>query len=91
MDARQQPATAERFARAALDGGAGFDARIVLAEALQWAGRGDDAESELLAAVDAATTSEQVVRAHDLRADVLSGGSGWPTPRTHSRARRRWQ
>lgn len=71
MDARQQPATAERFARAALDGGAGFDARIVLAEALQWAGRGDDAESELLAAVDAATTSEQVVRAHDLRADVL--------------------
>ncbi len=67
----QEPATAERFARAALDAGAGFDAMMALAEALQWSGRTAEAVAQLRTAVEAATTPAEWVRAHDLWADVL--------------------
>ncbi|ORB83485.1 AAA family ATPase [Mycobacterium kansasii] len=48
---------AERLARAALDRSAGLDARLVLAQALSWQGRGRQAAG-VLAAVDPAGLSE---------------------------------
>jgi DNA-binding NarL/FixJ family response regulator len=68
---RPRPEIAERFARAAIDAGAGVGTRIVLAEAQQWSGRPDEAAEELLAVAAEATSSELVVHAHDLRADAL--------------------
>lgn len=68
---RPHPDIAERFARAAIDAGAGMATRIALAEAQQWSGRPDEAAAELLAVATDATSSEDVVHAHDLRADAL--------------------
>ncbi|ETW21302.1 ATPase AAA [Mycobacterium gastri] len=48
---------AERLARAALERSAGLDARLVLAQALSWQGRGREAAT-VLAAVDPAGLSE---------------------------------
>ncbi|VAZ99385.1 hypothetical protein LAUMK35_04316 [Mycobacterium pseudokansasii] len=53
---------AERLARAALDRSAGLDARLVLAQALSWQGRGREAAG-VLAAVDPAGLSEAELRA----------------------------
>jgi DNA-binding CsgD family transcriptional regulator len=62
---------AERFARAAVDAGGGFSARMALGEALQRTGGPAAAVDELRAAVAAAANPEQGVRAHALLADVL--------------------
>lgn len=53
---------AERLARAALDRTAGLDARLVLAQALSWQGRGREAAA-VLAAVDPDGLSETELRA----------------------------
>ncbi|KZS85760.1 AAA family ATPase [Mycobacterium persicum] len=53
---------AERLARAALDRQAGLDARLVLAQALSWQGRGREAAA-VLAAVDPDGLSEAELRA----------------------------
>ncbi|KZS74773.1 AAA family ATPase [Mycobacterium kansasii] len=53
---------AERLARAALDRSAGLDARLVLAQALSWQGRGREAAG-VLAAVDPDGLSETELRA----------------------------
>ena len=58
--ARHDHALTERLARAAIDEGAGFDARFLAAEAAHLEGRPDQAEHELAAlAVDAGSDAER--------------------------------
>ncbi len=58
---RRDFALTERLARAAIEQGEGFDARLMAAEAAHVQGRHTEAERELTAlALDAATTSERI-------------------------------
>ena len=58
--ARHDHALTERLARAAIDQGAGFDARFLAAEAAHFEGRPDQADHELAAlAADAASDAER--------------------------------
>jgi DNA-binding CsgD family transcriptional regulator len=54
---------AERLSRAAVEAGSRFEARLILAHALGWQGRGVDAEQQLVALTDAAGTDVQRAQA----------------------------
>lgn len=53
---------AERLARAAVEAGGGFDARLTLGNALSWLSRGAESDRELAAVVDLAGTDVERVR-----------------------------
>jgi DNA-binding CsgD family transcriptional regulator len=58
---RRDPVLTERLARAAMESGAGFEARLLAAEAAHTLGRHEQAETELAAlARDAADTTDEV-------------------------------
>ena len=67
--ARHDHALTERLARAAIDDGAGFDARFLAAEAANVEGRHDQAEHELAALATQATTDADQARVALLRFD----------------------
>jgi len=72
--ARHEYSLTERLARAAIDAGAGFEARFVAAEAAHFRGRPDQAEQELVALVPQATTDAEKARAALLRFDNVFMG-----------------
>ena len=67
--ARHDHALTERLARAAIDEGAGFDARFLAAEAAHVEGRPDQADHELAALAAHATTDTERARLAILRFD----------------------
>ena len=76
--ARHDHALAERLARAAIEEGAGFEARFVAAEAAHFQGRPDQAEQELAALAAQATTDAERTRVALVRFDnawFLQGGA----------------
>ena len=67
--ARHDYSLTERLARAAIDAGAGFEARLVAAEATHFQRRFDQAEQELAALAAQATTDAEKARVALLRFD----------------------
>ena len=67
--ARHEYSLTERLARAAIDAGAGFEARFVAAEAAHFQGRSDQAEQELAALAAQATSDAEKARVALLRFD----------------------
>jgi hypothetical protein len=67
--ARHEYSLIERLARAAIDVGAGFEARFVAAEAAHFQGRSDQAEQELAAPAAQATSDAEKARVALLRFD----------------------
>jgi DNA-binding NarL/FixJ family response regulator len=71
-------ALAERLARAAVAAGGGFEPRLLLGNALHWAGRGAEADAELAALDVLARTDAQRAQAAIPRMAALAYGSGRP-------------
>ena len=67
--ARHEYSLTERLARAAIEAGAGFEARFVAAEAAHFQGRVDQAEQELAALAAHATSDAEKARVALLRFD----------------------
>ena len=67
--ARHEYALTERLARAAIDAGAGFEARFVAAEAAHFQGRSGQAEQELVALAAQAASDSEKARVALLRFD----------------------
>ena len=84
--ARHEHSLTERLARAAIDAGAGFEARFAAAEAAHFQGRSGQAEQELAALAAQATSDAEKARVALLRFDNVSWSAA-PTFRsstTHS-------
>jgi DNA-binding CsgD family transcriptional regulator len=73
---RQDYESAERLARAAVTGGAGFDAAVLAASAAGQAGRGEQAERELAALTGSAGDDEQKAALAFARVNNLYAGGG---------------
>jgi DNA-binding CsgD family transcriptional regulator len=67
--ARHEHSLTERLARAAIEAGAGFEARLVAAEAAHFQGRSDQAEHELAALAALAASDAEKARVALLRFD----------------------
>ena len=76
--ARHEYSLTERLARAAIEAGAGFEARLVAAEATHFQHRFDEAEQELVALAAYATSDAEKARVALLRFDnlFLEGSAG---------------
>ncbi|MCW2548601.1 MAG: transcriptional regulator, LuxR family [Mycobacterium sp.] len=76
--ARHEYALTERLAQAAIEAGAGFEARLVTSEAAHFQGRFDQAEQELAALAAQATSDAEKARVALLRFDnvFLKGNAG---------------
>ncbi|MCW3034817.1 MAG: transcriptional regulator, LuxR family [Actinobacteria bacterium] len=74
---------AERLARAAVDAGAGFQAALLLAQVCWLQGRAEEAERQLGALVDQASTDAQRALLASVRVDVLDFGLKRPDLALH--------